>query len=318
MSWGHTLRQLDHKAIPAFAAAFWGADQDSVRLVSDGFNVVFRFVTDGQAHYLRVNHPDCLTYPGKFPAAVDFLRHVSKSGASVCRPVPSLTGHWIETLPSGYMATVVQEVPGSEIPLSETDPAVFHAWGRSLGSLHNASESYVPAAGMRFLTADELWQETSECLFPHDQAGREEFRQIDAWLKAMPERTSADYGMTHSDFRPGNMRWDGETVWIIDFDEPVYHWYVSDLARALLEYSDRPIEERRMISDQIVSGYRAVRPLDGFWLDNLSWFVRLKNLAMYAWDCAYEPILPNAAAGSVNDLTPYCRRMASSTDWSWL
>jgi Ser/Thr protein kinase RdoA (MazF antagonist) len=72
------------------------------------------------------------------------------------------------------------------------------------------------------------------------QARREEkriqdlYQAIDNSFRAFPVN-SQNFGLTHGDHRPGNVLYDGKQVHPIDFDEPVYHWYMADIAKPFLD-----------------------------------------------------------------------------------
>ena len=73
------------------------------------------------------------------------------------------------------------------------------------------------------------------------------------------------FGLTHTDVRSENAMWDGERVRIIDFDEPVYHWYASDVMRPFLEFARLPADEFDSLFDAFLAGYREVREFSDRW-----------------------------------------------------
>lgn len=72
----------------------------------------------------------------------------------------------------------------------------------------------------------------------------------------------------HGDYGPGNVIRDGAIARTVDFDEPNVHWYIADVSRALLEFYDRPLEQRQAF----MRGYQAEHPIDEFWVTQLSQF----------------------------------------------
>ena len=283
MTWFHVLRRLDRSSVPR-AAALWGADPGSVRLAGDGINVVFRFEARGEGRYLRITHAE-LRSRDALASAIDFLRHLSAAGAPVCRPVASESGRLIEELRQGdelFLASTVAEVPGRCMGLRHTEARVYEAWGRSLGQLHRTAEGYTPAPERHFLSWEDLWRKTGAMIARDDTLLCDEYERVGAWLNALP-RGAADFGLTHGDYRPDNVLWDGRQAYTIDFDEPVYHWFAADIARALREFADKPQRRRRQLLTWFVAGYRSVRPLDSRWIADLTWFMRMKDLEIYLW-----------------------------------
>ncbi len=287
--WGHVRRLIDLDAVPGPAAALWDAERDSFRFVSGGANVIFRFEQRGRGRYLRITHPDVRSRNER-TSALDFLSHLERCGADVCAPVPSARGRLIEELPQRehvFMASAVAEVPGSAIAGDCRDPAIIEALGRSMASLHAAAERYRPAPELCFYHWRLAWRLADERLEPDDALARAEYERIDAWTRTLPEEV-ADFGLTHGDYNMGNALWDGERVWTIDFDEPTYHWFAADLARPFRDFSERSREERQALLEQLAAGYRALRPLEERWLREVPWFLRMKDLEIYAWFSTLE------------------------------
>ncbi len=100
-------------------------------------------------------------------------------------------------------------------------------------------------------------------------------------MECLPRR---DYGLTHGDYRPGNVVWDGQVARTIDFDEPNFHWLIADVARALMELRDLPLARRRRHREEFLRGYRAEREIEPFRVGQLPYFVQHRALLMRAWD----------------------------------
>jgi Ser/Thr protein kinase RdoA (MazF antagonist) len=295
--WDRLLGRLDCAAVPDAAQALWGADRGSVELVGRGANVVFRFEAEGAGRFLRITHAE-LRGRAELTSALDFLRHLCRSRVAVCAPVPSRGGRLIEELRQGddlFLGSVVAEVPGRPIETAPPEAEAFEALGQTLGQLHRAAACYAPGPERQFLHWERLWSDVAARLAPDDAPARSEFRRIDAWVRQLP-RGTGDFGLTHGDLNTGNLRWDGRRVHVIDFDEPVYHWFAADVARPFRELTQRPVAERQSALDSLLRGYRAVRPFDDSWEAELPRFMRMKDLDIYAWasdgESWHGPVLP--------------------------
>lgn len=71
---------------------------------------------------------------------------------------------------------------------------------------------------------------------------------------------------------------------IIDFDEPMRGWFAADVARPFREIADFPLALRQQLMRAFISGYREIRPFNEQSAAALPWFLRLKNLSIYAWE----------------------------------
>lgn len=279
--WAKTLARLDYTTTVAQAAVLWNIDPDSLGLVNHGINVVFRGKAKGQIVYLRFTNFD-LRDQEYLALPVDFLRHAVVSGAQVCAPLLSANNRFIEELWQGedlFLATVILGVPGQPIDPTEADASLLHEWGYSLGLLHAAAETYVRKPGTDLHHWEKQWAHIRSYI-EADVEVLAEYEAITAWAKTLPR---ADFGLCHSDFRAANCLWDGQRVWIIDFDEPTYCWFAYDMARALMEFSDLRLEKRWQAMEWLLEGYGAARPFDPDLVLEMGWFVRLRTLLMYAW-----------------------------------
>jgi Ser/Thr protein kinase RdoA (MazF antagonist) len=317
--WGDVLADLDHGTTVPEAVAQWGGQPASIRLVSEGVNIVFRFELDGEGRFLRFAH-DCLIAKHRVEAAVDFLSHVAREGAPVCQPVASHAGRLVEVMPNdrgNWLATVTAEAPGHVLGSESREPAACEAWGRSLGLLHQAAETYRPTESGGFQRWQDIWDGVKERINPQDTLAVAEFERLDAWLATVPPPSDPhpDFGLTHGDFRAGNALWDSRSrqITVIDFDEPHRDWFAADVARAFLEFVRRPREQRLALQAWFLRGYRSARCFPDFWEGNIAYFIRLRALDAYTWHdvdlTAQEQSVPDeddAAVGS--DFVRFLRR----------
>ena len=285
-SWSDRNAALDRERSGQEIASLWGADQGSVRLVNEGINIVYRFESGGSGVFLKVCNAANRSML-EHRVAAEYLQHLADNGADVCVPMLSADGRLIEEYRQGgdtFLCRVTNQARGRAISLETPSVAEFRAWGVALGKMHRAAESYRPSFELMYLTWKDLWAQTDAGLGSEDtEPVREEYQQLDPWLHSLPE-TPDVYGLTHTDIRTENAMWDGERVRIIDFDEPVYHWYASDVMRPFLEFVRLPAEEFDPLFDAFLEGYREVRGLSDRWIGELPRFARMKNLGFYWWD----------------------------------
>jgi len=282
MDWSTRRDRLPLDRLRAVAVTHWQADLATVTLVNAGVNVIVRFVdVSGRVLYLRAAHPSIRTQQ-QTRAAYAFMQHAAGASVPVCEVVLAKTGEMMVSVDfDDFYATVVSGVPGAPMPLDVTDTGVFAAWGRALGQLHRAAATYTPADGITYSTFTQFWENVRPVV-PHARPGIQRvYAELDDWLRTLPPD---DIILTHGDYRPGNVIWDGRTAWTIDFDEPVYHWAITDVARALLEYGVRPHAERQAIKAAFLRGYRSVRPLDPVWVARLPKLMQLRGTIMHLWD----------------------------------
>ena len=207
-----------------------------------------------------------------------------------------------------YVCRVTAEAKGRALTHRCTDPVIFEAWGRALGELHGVAASYEPAPELYFHSASKELADTEAWLPTEDHVAQRELERTKAALEAWDG--DGGFGITHADCNAGNMIWDGHAISVIDFDEPMRHWFASDVARPFREIEDRPLAQRRALMSSFVRGYRERRALSDSAVASLPLFIQMKNLAMYAWELG--------SCGTPHDareLVEMRARFANPTPW---
>lgn len=297
MSIAALLSRLDVGTTVAEAARRFGGDPASLQTLGGGVNRVFRCDGRDGGLVLRVTHVG-IRSPAQAAAGTDFLLHLAERGAPVSAPVASQEGAWRVRLEQGgdtFVTTAVRELPGAPVDSPAAPPAVFAAWGEAIALLHRAAESFQPDARHRVLHWRDDWAQVESRLPAGDAPARAEFREITERLARWPAGPG-ELGVTHADMNPGNALFDGRRVRLIDFDEPVFHWFASDLARPCADLHSLSPEERAERATALLSGYRSARPLAPSWDAELDGLLRMKTLGIYAWLLGTDewsgPVLP--------------------------
>jgi Ser/Thr protein kinase RdoA (MazF antagonist) len=147
--------------------------------------------------------------------------------------------------------------------------------------MHAAAESFPAGSDSPLRHWAANWRECVEQIRPDDARALAQVARVEAWLQQLPGDAGV-LGMTHSDCNRTNALYDGERVRIIDFDEPMHHWFAADVARPFREltHEDPAFEACRAA---LVAGYREVRALDDRLEQAIPGFVRMKNVEIYAW-----------------------------------
>lgn len=294
--WHQTLKQINYSMTPQKAASLWNADKNSLTLVNDGINLVYRFEIAGKGHYLRITH-STLRSPLELRSAINYQNHLSVQGAPICEPLISTLGHYIEEVSQDNLVFLVhatKEVPGKPIHFDYNDKQVYFTWGKSLAKLHQAAKSYQPDEQYQFLSWENLWQEVYDYVQSEEQAVKNEYQLLDTWFSNL-EKMPSIFGLTHGDHWIQNVLYDGEQVYLIDFDEPVYHWFLADIARPFAILCDKPFTEWKEKFEWYIEGYKTLLPLESLHIQNIPWFIRMKNLEIYLWtkNNWHSPISPS-------------------------
>lgn len=280
--WDMMLKKIDHELLPQLAGSLWDADLQSIKLINSDMSLVYKFKSHSKCYYLRVTHP-VIRSQSELNAAIAYQRHLFDYGAPICEPVKSCNGNYIEEVihhDDTYLVHVNEEIGGEFIHLNHKDKNPYIAWGKSLAHLHRAAKSYHPDHNHRFLDWRDLWEEVGRNIHNEDDVIKAEYEEIDDWFSVL-NKTQYDFGITHGDHRLESVLYDGQQVHIIDFDEPVYHWYWADLARPFLEQNPKKIAKWRKKAAWFLEGYSTILPFEDEKINYLPWFIRMKNMDIY-------------------------------------
>lgn len=157
-----------------------------------------------------------------------------------------------------------------------------------MGKMHHLSQQYQAPLGYERMQWFEEVEVTNPADFlPPDQPGViERMQQYIRELHELPVNKQT-YGVIHNDLHPGNFLYDGKKLTMIDFEDSVQMWYVSDLAISLFMSSVWPPNElsREAFASQFwpvfLSGYREENEMPDAWVEKLPLFIKFRELGQY-------------------------------------
>lgn len=258
----------------------------------DGFeSFLFRCRHQERNRILRLSHSlrrSCELIAGE----LDWLRHLSAHGLTVCDAVRSERGNLLESIPSTgsdhFIASLFNAAPGQ--PASEeTWAAPLHQkMGRFLGRMHALAHEYhcTDPTGRRPTWKDEM-TDSAERFLGDQPTVIERFHQTIAATESLPI-TNESFGLVHLDFHRGNFHVDHDgTIHLFDFDDCQYSWFADDLAMALF-YAVSPdcsspadLELASTFFGDLLRGYRAEHSLADRWLEHLPLFLKRREIELY-------------------------------------
>jgi len=262
--------------------SLWSHDKGNAKFLRASANFIFTFQKNGEDYYLRFNHSAERSID-LVSAEVDFVNHLAAKGINVARPVPSTSGRFVEklTLPLGtFHAVVFRGLPGSQLEIENLPPEMFVQWGKALGEIHNASQSY--SAQGRQTWRDHLDMVLKE-LPQKELKARGVVNQLVEKLTQFPVNGS-NFGMVHFDFELDNIVWNGTEAGIIDFDDCAYYWFAADIAFALRDlFGNNPkrVDFQDLSFQSFILGYRLVRRISQADIEQIPVFLQLHNLILY-------------------------------------
>jgi len=276
------------------AVSRWNGDVDTTTYIRSSNNHVFRFDRNGNGCILRLtpsSHRDRRTIEGE----VEFVLHLAARDVLVASPLKSDSASFIEDIPTEdgpLYATVFEELSGEMINFEMHQAPMFRAWGRALGELHNASQSFDHGSAQKLRSWTDDVQSMTAWLPDSEVAARGQLSGAAGWLESL-DVGSEDLGVIHFDFDGDNMFWDGARFHICDFDCAGRYWYAADIAFTLHGFRNKPPSRWHNYSRWFLEGYRMVRDLADIRENDMSRFVRFCTIYHFAKMCkAYQDADP--------------------------
>lgn len=283
LEWLETFARV---ATPLLVLARWEAVPESLEVVREGENFVYRFRNlAGAERYLRIT-PEQRRSVRLLTAEIDFVNYLHEHGIKLSSPVRSLAGNYIETVETPqmlYTATVWEAIYGEEVKwgIDKENRKYLFQRGQALGRIHRLSQSYQPGPARRHdWWDDNLFLNPERFLLETDVVQRREYETLIQWLIRRP-RHAGNYGMVHGDFGSGNTRHANGEVICFDFDDCSMHWFAFDLAVAIRAGRKLPFKWRKLYLQVLLDGYQTEMSLNGDTAVEIAMFSRLAAFYRY-------------------------------------
>lgn len=87
--WNEILKRMDKSKTLEDAVKLWGGSLNSLCLVNEGINLVYRFEQNGKGYYLRLTH-ESLRNKHELQAAIAYQHHLFTHDVPICAPIQSV------------------------------------------------------------------------------------------------------------------------------------------------------------------------------------------------------------------------------------
>ena len=292
-------------ALARAAVVNWGLGEDSeLALIKHRENAVYKLVTPcGETRALRI-HRSGYHSNAALRSELQWMSALNQAGLRTPQSIETLSGDSFAVLRAEadgepYQVDLLTWVEGKALGSVEQglddDPAVLVANYFQVGvlaaRLHNITEQWDKPAGF----TRQAW-DIDGCFSEHALWGR--YQDLDvltteqmATLDAARDKlvtllsdvgTGPDvYGLIHCDLLPENLLGDGEDIYLIDFDDSGYGWYLFEFATSLFFLLGKPYFDD--VYHALVRGYRSERSLPDEQLALLPAFFLLRALVYLGW-----------------------------------
>lgn len=267
----------------------------AIRMLDAFESFIFEFETPGiaglpDARILRLSHSLRRT-PELIYGEIDWIQYLAAGGASVARALPSPAGNLVEPIDDGagglFFATAFVKAAGAGPWDVGWTLTMYETYGRLLGRMHALTQAYTPPRRewRRPAWDDAIFEFVDHFLPPEEVVARQKHRDVLAHLRTLP-RDRASYGLVHQDAHGANMHVDAAgTLTLFDFDDCAYNWFANDIAIVLFYMAmgdEHTPEFAATFLAHFLRGYRQENRVGDWWLRELPWFLKLREIELYA------------------------------------
>lgn len=257
----------------------------------DGFeNFIYRFWRPDGRFILRIGHSKRRS-PDHIRGEVDWINYLAAGSVSVARAVHSEDGNLVETVSDGqdgeFLLTAFAHAEGRRVRAGQFTDRLVRNYGRLIGRMHALAKIYrVSNPAWERYDWDAPENDTAERQMPEqDGLALEKYRAVLEHLRSLP-RNADGYGMIHQDAHAGNFFVDdNDNLTLFDFDDCVYGHFIYDIAMVLF-YASSVDRDQEAFTGRFMpvflSGYREENSLDPAWLEELPWFMKLREIDLFA------------------------------------
>jgi Ser/Thr protein kinase RdoA (MazF antagonist) len=278
-----TLTDTGESALANQLLSQWPHDPGTAKFLRTSANALFTFTHAQQPYVLRFNHTSERS-AGHIRAEIAYLHYLSAAGLRIARPIRSSAGRYVESLDTThglFHAVVFEAVAGEQFEIDTLTLDRFSQWGKTLGSLHHAAQTYI-GAGRPTWQDHVAW--LAESIPASEQAAKGTLDKLRAHMDSLPVSTH-NFGLIHYDFELDNLLWTEYGLAMIDFDDSAWYWFAADIAYALRDLFGDDLAKLDLESAPFrafISGYRTEKDISPEDIQLLPVFLRLHHVMAFA------------------------------------
>lgn len=263
----------------------YGLKEKEVDFVGGFMNDVYEVKYNNKPHILRIGSKK-IKSKNDVQGEIDFVNFLKEKGLTVCGVKDSPNGEkYFET--KDEIAVLFEKAQGEFVKSDSKywNENLFFQWGKTLGKMNRLVKEYNPPEKIKryewyndpFYTPEIVKDEEFQKMY------NEYFEKIKCYPK-----DKESYGLIHSDLHHANFMYDGEDLYMFDFDDATYHYFIHDIAMPIF-YAVRfiPFENKKERFDfsktffnSFMKGYFEENDIDEKWLYKLPEIFKFRELVL--------------------------------------
>ena len=223
-------------------------------------NAIYPYRFKEDVRFLRVTpleETEALFLKGE----IALLNALEQKGFPCVRVLESLNHNVLEeqqTSEGIYFTSVFERVPGECIDDIEMTSEIAFNMGKSLASLHQVSKDVDVELPSYLDRLNWMEKELKEMKLENDL---EDLEFIKKGLMSLPKD---HFGIVHYDYEPDNLFLEGDTIYPLDFNDAMYHFYTMDILNVLNELPET-------FANEFLEGYKKIKPLSDNYMEEKKW-----------------------------------------------
>jgi Ser/Thr protein kinase RdoA (MazF antagonist) len=263
----------------------YGLKEKEVDFVGGFMNDVYEVKYNNRQHILRIGSKS-IKSEKDVKGEIDFVNYLKDEGLTVCGVEKSPTGElFFET--KDEIAVLFEKAQGEFVKSDSKywNENLFFQWGKTLGKMNRLAKEYNP------LEKIKRYQWYDDPFYTPEIVKDEEFQNLyNEYFEKIKEypKDKESYGLIHSDLHHANFMYNGEDLYMFDFDDATYHYFIHDIAMPIF-YAVRfiPFENKKERFDfsktffkSFMKGYFEENDIDEKWLYKLPEIFKFRELVL--------------------------------------
>ncbi len=189
-----------------------------------------------------------------------------------------------------FLAISYEMSLGKEVSVEDWNESLYEKWGEFLGGIHHATKSYEWSnpAFKRQAWDQEVQLKAEKYLRP-DDVMISILKERLTKLASLP-KSKDTYGLTHTDFHQSNFYLHNGDIYLFDFDDCGYTYFVNDIGITLyyaLSYPFKEFENKteyyRLFFRHFMKGYLKNNTIQEEEIVYLQDFIKLRHALLYVY-----------------------------------
>ncbi|MEZ4812721.1 MAG: phosphotransferase [Caldisericia bacterium] len=224
---------------------------------------------------------------------IEWMDYLHKNGVPVTKPKKSVNGNFIETIDAKdgeFYITGHIKAEGKPLKEAALTESLTFQYGKITGRIHKLTKNFEPnLPGSRL----QHWHEDEQItnLSAHLPDDEKELKSLHSRIREKLlkiDTNPRDYGFIHTDLHTGNLIFNNDQIFVIDFFDSMYYWFAYDIAVIFyyLRWLMKDIKEcdqRDFIKNFAVNflkGYNSESKFEKSWIGTFNLFLRTRDLEL--------------------------------------